>query len=601
MRRLLVSVFLLLSLSAQVSGAPMSYGEVQAGKLRLDFNTSLLQRMGVSVVIPDKAGFVPGGTLPVLNAPRSDLRFAVKNGGFRYLVSGELETDTGLAMSFGGDAIHSDRLYIRAIPNTLAFTVHAANGFPLFALRKGHAWLDPETAELSFRHMDIRVTGELAERLGHPRFADITIGEAHMETAARVPPGALADKGSPCGILNTDGDTDVQLTGMNSTSEIAREPGVRVAMAPDASLKNVGTADVPWFRAINPDGGPSPPFGQHPFLAYNLFRIADGVIEQIGRSQVKHAFFTVNFGADCDCPGGQILHLGCQDVYGISSNGDRHYLAWRREVTASSGKWDSYGSHFDTYPNEPMDDFRDHSRGDHSDPFEHRMIVLEDDLLVEGASYFVEAWYIIKDDVNILNNLGYRQLDPELGGGAWSFTPFLTDFTNGPAIDAWVDPESGGNVTRNTYVVTADGHLKLAVRTINLGGGLHRYEYALMNLDYDRQVRAFEVPVAAGISVTNLSFGDIDSEQDNDWFAQRTSTAVVWTARSPKSDSLDWGTLFNFGFTANVSPAEMLATLTPLEPPPGIKGAIEGSGETTEVTTLAPASGSKIRPRFPAD
>lgn len=597
MKRTLLFVFLMLNLSATVSGGPVSYGEVQTGKLFLDFNTALLERMGITVAIPDSLGSaatkVHGGTLKVLDASSSDLRFAVRDAGFRYLVSGELKTDTGLALSFGDDVIRSEHLYVRAMPGSLSFRIHTDDNFPLFELHNSHAWLDPGTGDLSFRHMDLRITVELAERLGYPRFADITVGEAHMETTADVPPAALADKGASCGVLDTDGDVDVQLTGMNSTSEIAREPGVRVAMAPDASLKNVGTADVAWFRAINPDGGPTPPFAQHPFLAYNLFRIADGVIEQIGRSQVKHAFFTVNVGSDCDCPGGQILHLGCQDVYGISSNGDRHYLASRQEVTASSGKWDSYGSHFDTYPNEPKDDFRDHGRSDHSDPFEHRMAVLEDDLLVEGASYFVEAWYLIKGDVNILNNMGFRQLDPELGGGAWSFTPFLTSFVNGPAIDAWVDPNATGNVARNTYVVTGDGHLKLAVRTTNLGGGLHRYEYALMNLDYDRQIRKFKVPAPPGVSVTNITFGDLDDEQSNDWTRARGSNAVVWTTKSPKSDSLDWGTLFNFGFTANVGPAETQATLMPLEPPSGIKD----SSETLQATTLAPADLNKAARR----
>jgi len=597
MKRILLLAFLLLAAPTLASAGPVAFGEVRAGKLFLDFNTPLLDRRGITVVIPGRLGSPPTGVHPgalkVLDASSSDLRFAVRYSGFRYLVSGQLVTDTGLALRHGDELINSKRLYLRAMPGTLSFRIHASDDFPLFELHNSHALLDPESGDLSFRHMDIRITRELAKRLGYPRFADVTVGEAHMETAADVPASALADKGSSCGVLDTDGDIDVQLTGINSTSEVARDPGVRIAMAPDASLKNVGTADVPWFRAINPDGGPSPPFGQHPFLAYNAFRIADGVIEQIGRSQIKHAFFTVNVGADCECPGGQILHLGCQDIYGVSSNADRHYLASRREVTASSGHWNSYGSHFDTYPEEPKDDFRDHSRGDHSDSFEHRMAVLEDDLLVDGAAYFIEAWYLIKDDVNILNSMGFRQLNPELNGGGWSFTPFLTSFMNGPAIDAWVDPNASGNVARNTYVVTADGHLKLAVRTTNLGGGLHRYEYALMNLDYDRQIRKFKVPVPSNVSVTDITFGDIDDEQSNDWTQVRSSTAVVWTTKSPKSDSLDWGTMFNFGFTANVGPAETQAVLTPLEPPSGIKG----SAANAQATTLAPAGLSKTARR----
>ena len=45
---------------------------------------------------------------------------------------------------------------------------------------------------------------------------------------------------------------------------------------------------------------------------------------------------------------------------------------------------------------------------------------------------------------------------------------------------------------------TASGRLKVAVRATDLGEGQWRYDYAVMNLDFDPRVAAFSVPLPAG-------------------------------------------------------------------------------------------------------
>ena len=79
---------------------------------------------------------------------------------------------------------------------------------------------------------------------------------------------------------------------------MAREAGVRVVIAPSATLRNVGTADVPWYPKFHTGVGETYPQpydrDQHPFLVWALYRQTGEVFEQLAVSEAKHAFFTVN-------------------------------------------------------------------------------------------------------------------------------------------------------------------------------------------------------------------------------------------------------------------------------------------------------------------
>ena len=215
----------------------------------------------------------------------------------------------------------------------------------------------------------------------------------------------------PINDLDSSGyEVDVELTGLDKLSEVFHD-SERVAMAPSAELGNVGTADIEWFQSIAPDsyGGQST-LGQHPYLIMHLYRLTDGVLQQIGRSDLKHAFFAANL--DCACPADQVLYVGCLDLYSTSTNAWRSRLAPREELTSSTGDWTSLGSHFD---GSPVNDYRDHDEGDHPDPFEHRLTATTVDLLTPGASYFIEAWYLAKGDIDIFNSMAYRGVAPQQG------------------------------------------------------------------------------------------------------------------------------------------------------------------------------------------
>ena len=393
----------------------------------------------------------------------------------------------------------------------------------------------------------------------------IIIALLDLELVFAASPGAAAAALGGC-VADLDEPVDVELIGLTGLSQAAREPGGRVSMAPSADLVNHGPGDVAWNRAISPDT----PVGPHPYLALHMYRLADGVLEQIGRADLKHAFFATNTG--CPCAGGNVLFVGCEDQYGVTTNLNQRNLAPRAELDSLTRAWTSLGSHFDGVP---VDDFRHHAGGSAHDDFEHRLVVLEPDLQTPGAGYFVEAWYLAPNDTNLLNSLGHRQVTPSFGGSSWAF-PDAAPLELGPILDVWVDPSSPGPGEMSALVDTGAGRAQLAVVVTVLGGGIYRYEWALQNFDYEAQLRTFSVGVRPEMSVSNSGFGDGDGDPENDWTLSVGSNLATWSA--PSDNELDWGRLYNFRMDVDAAPLDSLALMRPLA----------GEG-TVSIETLAPA------------
>jgi hypothetical protein len=111
-----------------------------------------------------------------------------------------------------------------------------------------------------------------------------------------------------------------------------------------------------------------------------------------------------------------------------------------------------------------------------------------------------------------------------------------------------------------------DGDVIVAAKTVDLGGGLFRYEYAVWNWNLDRKVRSFSVPTGGG-TPTDFYFHDIDDQAANDWVpAVSGGNLTDLPRRVPRGEKvagpLEFGTLYNFGFTCDVAPA----TATPRSP-----------------------------------
>ncbi len=512
----------------------------------LNLRVTGLERTGVPFR-QEYVGFAAGPIAPTY--------FYAPNGDFEQLAAGAIEHQGGFILQHGDHVIDLLRFQLRTAPDPFAFSLTDLQGRTWFHVQHVHSYLYPTLNELRLLNMDLVIAPQLAALLNRPDLIGMYLGTIDVVMAVDAPDGF--QPGAPC-TANFTGDVDVELTQLSGLSQLAREAGVRVALAPSARLRNAGTADVPWYRAILPDGNGGPSIiGQHPFLVLHFYRAVDGAFEMLGQSDVKHAFYSINSG--CSCNGGQILYVGCADVYGAGTNASRFYLAPRDELDAFTGAWQSMGSHFDAVP---VDDFRHHNSSGH-DSFEHRLTVSEAKMQTPGARYFVEGWYLVKDDIDIYNSMGYREVIPSLSGSAWSFAYPALSHTPGPAIDAWIPRGLQSQLRSHTAIDSGEGRFHLAVTAHMLPNGRYRYEYALMNLDFDRQIRELSIPVPAAANVDNTGAGSLDGGAANNWPATVGGGSVAWTA--PEGEGLDWGTMYQFRFDADFAPVDATATLLPRE------------------------------------
>jgi hypothetical protein len=498
------------------------------------------------------------------------LGFRAPNGDFERFDSGALHHVGGFGLTLPGAPGTASLLgfVLEAAPAPDDFNLLDVSGSRFFVLRHMQFTTSLASEELLLLNVSIHLAPELARRIGRPDLEDVFVGVANVRLPALIPP-ELAAGGTGAGICQrTSGPIDVALTGIDNVSQIAREPDGRVALAPSAELENVGSGAIEWYESIEPsiyDG-----VGPHPYLHMAVYRLdADDRIVQLGLGDVKHAYRALNLG--CGCPSAAVLYAGCGDVYGVATNVDRQYLAPRDGVSAHTGAWDRVGSHFDLClglqplacdpRTDDADDFRDHHgevpAGFFHEPFEHRLSVLESELSAEDADYFVEAWYLAAGDVDIFNSMGRRKVVPALAGSVWSFVFDDEGLTNGSVLDEIPGAAQGP-------VDTGEGWLHLAGTVTDMGSGVHRYRYALMNFDFDRQIERFEIPLPSGAVVSHEDARAPGHDRADDWTYRAEDGAASWEA--PSGRALDWGMLVAFELDVNRAPGEGEASLVVLEP-----------------------------------
>ncbi|MFK8011438.1 MAG: hypothetical protein AB8B80_05320, partial [Marinicellaceae bacterium] len=318
-----------------------------------------------------------------------------------------------------------------------------------------------------------------------------------------------------------------------------------IVIAPSAELKNVGTADVPWHFKYS---GNNEPYDndQHPFLTWSIYREVDGRFEQLSNSGVKHAFFTINSNCDVDCGGGDILWLGCEDVYGVSNNDSTSAMGPRVEIEADSGIWENCGTFFDPEP--CSGNQRNFSDG----PGQFRLIANTAELTDDANdALFLQAWYLIRDDINIFNSMGYRSINPTPNGGGWNMNAGNT-FTNGAALDNYVDPNNIGENEFTQTVESGEGQFAVAVKVELLDSGLYRYNYAVENYEFDPRFIQYRLPMIDNAILTDLVFNDPDQDDANDWQFEVTEGQLSITGTVDNEQ--DWGEMFSFSFTTNLMP-----------------------------------------------
>lgn len=333
------------------------------------------------------------------------------------------------------------------------------------------------------------------------------------------------------------------------------------AIALGTTSCNVGTALLNWIASTN----------DHPVIRQNLYRYkivgGAGRMEQVGMSWLKHGFASLQGSLCCNCQsGGDGSHLGigCSDPYGAGLNGSQGGLGPNWQVNAHTGVF--------TYP------AANPSHG--SDSIYRRCQVALSDVELTGLGsttrFFGECQYVTKDDAtagNQNNNTSYREITTSGGPGDYTFNLIGSTQRGRAVINAWAQLDPA--VKSSDLQIPGDGLVVLATRATDLNNGTWRYEYAVYNMNADRNVGTFSVPVAAGVNVTNIGFHDVNYHDNDgpgnvtfsglDWASSVSGGAVTWAceteAQNTRANAIRWGTLYNFRFDADTAPQTGQITL----------------------------------------
>jgi hypothetical protein len=591
--------------TATAPAAKAQHWSAWGGTVGIRWNRELAADLGLVIGAAQgrhaDLSFLEHETFDLLNT--GSLDFEVHGAGLKAFVGGELRAAGGHVLDFAGGRI--DLTGFRLVPRTGG----AAGAAPVLDLvgADGRAWfyvdhlmyaLVDDRSRLAVRTMDLRITPELARRLGKPEVAGWVVADMEMLTDVQrrgpdiAVPFAYVPKWHGQAVPGVPGATyQADLFMIDFSVQYSRCNGCtgpggngQVVFTPSSTLRNnvnngsavptvagdplgtssaLYTADIPWYTKFQ---GVFPPYNndQHPYLIWNLYRInADGTMDQIGRSGVKHAFLTINTSCLENPNNAHILGRGCADVYSASNNDSNQSLGPRSEIIPATNVWGRCGSIYDTN----CDGVQNSST---NTSFDQRLVVRESQFSGPehaGATYLFESWYLARQDINILNSMATKRATFSRPSSVW-VVGGNDQFRLGPAIDRWVDPAAPGANGANVTLSTAEGTAKVAAKVTDLGGGRWRYDYAVMNLDFARArtegaepnlrvlsnagFNGFAVP-AGGATITDVVFSDGDLDATNNWTVSINNGNVYWLA--PQGRTLDWGTMFRFSFVANRAPA----------------------------------------------
>jgi hypothetical protein len=328
----------------------------------------------------------------------------------------------------------------------------------------------------------------------------------------------------------------------------------------------------------------------HPVIAQNMVRVANGRIEQIGVSWVKHGFSAdlAPYCGTCTTPpnyNGQQLGIGCADAYTAGLNGELWTLGPRSPINPATGVF-PFPVDFTGIPAAtPTIGRRIQVRPAAVDPAQN-----------PGARYFAECQFVAADEAqagNSNDSTSYREFVVNPSNFNWTVAPGAPTRVSTPMIYAWreVDPD----VRVEFADIPGDGRVLLASRVTPLGGGLWRYVYAVQNLTSDLAVASVEVPWTTcppptPPAVTLPAYHSGEAWSNDHWQFAQSAGRVVWAtpqshAQSATASALRWGTLATIEITADRPPVEGSMVLGLFKPNPTASITIQGfvPGRGTDV------------------
>ncbi len=490
-----------------------------------------------------------------------------------------------------------DRFQIEATGDSQTPEFFVRNGLEpivvqLLDLSDARSLIDVGDATWRLAARDITIRPELAEQLGDPALAGLTVGSISTtadliwtggDEAGAPPPG---DEPAPRGGTNCGGNPgpDVivgALVGASGNTaqnypSVQVQPGVYFdAFSIGTTSCNIGTQPLSWVD----EGGSN----AHPVIGQNFFRLANGRFEQLGQSWLKHGFFALQGTICCSCSpqnGNLALGVGCSDPYSASRNGGQGSAGPKWQVNPRTGV------HIHPLANPSW-----------SGGVARRLQIPVAELNEPGALYFHEGQYVTADDAaagNQNNNASYRPVTITPSGNDRTFTLAGTTMREQPAIRAWKANDPA--VTESDVQIANDGLIIVASKATDLGNGFFHYEYAVHNLNSERSIESFSVPLPAGVMVQNIGFRDVpyhsgDGEGNvnrdgTDWPATVATNSITWNMVDvgTNSNAIRWGTLYNFRFDTNSAPDDATATLgvflpgTPSSVTAAVQGPVGGAG-----------------------
>jgi hypothetical protein len=512
------------------------------------------------------------------------------------------------------------QLVVEKLPSAAAFDLAVRDGrtgFTFFNI-EGHQYnYDAKAQSLSITGGNLLVAEEFAKALGRPRDAGANVGRIAIGAAMQPVEITQVVSGEPKSVVmpplggTTRGEVPTRTSGpdvivgdLPDVEELG-SAGTQVGLAVATTSCNNGDQPVDWFQLPNTD---------HPVVPQNLYRMSGGAdnterFEQIGQSWLKHTFFALeddacNLGCNTSgCATGSHLCPGCSDPYSAGLNGDQSQIGSRAWVNPFTGSFSSNAN--------------DHSGHNH-DGVSHRVRVEVDDLnqnLNQGATYFAEAQYVAPSeytwceanpsDCNMYNNASYRQYSVS-GTTSFSFSPVGDTVRMLPAIWAW----TGATVNRLEPDPGNDGFWFMGYKVTNPSAGVWHYEYALYNMNLDRAIQSFSVPLGFGANISNIGFHAPpqepgwanDGTQNNQgyssapWTVTQTTDSITWNtetfAQNQNANAIRWGTLYNFRFDADQPPQNADATVGFFKTGSPMMVAIQGpaGGATPTPTPTATAT-----------
>jgi len=459
-------------------------------------------------------------------------------------------------------------------------------GFTFFNI-EGHQYdYDANAQLLTITAGRLTMSRDFANALGRPADAGSVVGEISVGAAMQPVEITQLANGQPTSVVmppltqatgaevpsRTSGP-DVIVGDLPDVEQLG-SAGTQVGLAVATTSCNNGDQPVDWFALPQTD---------HPVVPQNFYRMSGGAnnterFEQIGQSWLKHTFFALeddacNFGCNTSgCATGSHLCPGCSDPYTAGLNGDQNSVGSRAWVNPFTGNFPSNAN--------------DHTGHNH-DGVAHRLLVEVSDLnttLNQGATYFAEAQYVAPSEYtwchahptecNMYNNASYRQFIVN-GTTNFSFSPVTPTARMQPAIWAW----TSATVNRLEPDPGNDGFWFMAYKVTNPSAGVWHYEYAVYNMNLDRAIQSFSVPLGAGVNITNVGFhappqhpgfandGTLNNQgySSVSWTPTQGANSLTWScetfAQNQNANAIRWGTLYNFRFDADQPPQSATATV----------------------------------------